>query len=332
MIDWLTLSVDLSHLGPAQREMLDMQTDRIQRITKDGELAWEKGCWDSLRSDMTGMAYCVASSLRLGGSPASVLNPNNVFGPSCIQECALSMIKFFEKHTGILLPKEFEKWSCTRADVTQNYNLDGQVAVNQALQYMKFANTRGHNVEKKYSTVYWNKSSSLRSGKAYNKYEHALKMMKSNKAFYTPEEVELLQKVIRLELKLGRHWFQRQDKKWFELTVQDLEQQHNDFFNDVVGDLEVPTMDNLFNKLLEVCPTEGQARAAFDFFTRVKQLGLETVKRTTTKSTFYRCSKHLKLAGLSSADLNAGRILEFRRKTIVLGNPVSSWDDLKQAS
>jgi II/X family phage/plasmid replication protein len=318
------------HLGDAQRAMLNLQTDRIQRVTSEGELSWETGCWDSLRSDMNGLAYCVGSSLRLGGSPASVLRPNNVFGPSDIKECAYSMINFFEKHTGILLNQDLSLWRCTRADVTLNYDLGGQIAVKQALDYMGYATTRGNNIEKRNSTRYWNKSSSLRSGKAYNKYEHAKKAMRSGKAFYTAEELSLVERLLRLELKLGRHWFQRQSKPWHKFKASELEAEHSKFFKDIIGSIEVPTMDTLIEKIREVAPSEGQARAAFHTYKDIQELGIQTVKETLPKTTFYRHRKILLDAGLSMADINAGRILEFRRKTIVLGNPVNDWVELKQ--
>lgn len=328
MNDWLTLSLDLSHIGHAHRAKIDGITDRVQRIDSNGELKWEQGCWDSLRSDMNGLAYCVGSSLRIGGSPASVTSPNNVFGSDDIQECALNMIGFFEKHVGVILTKDFSLWNCTRADITFNYDLGGQIAVNQALEYLKFSHTRGTNVERRFNTTYWNKSSSLRSGKAYNKYLQALKMMKQHKAFFTGEEIRAIEGLLRLELKLGRHWFQRNDTPWYELTVEDFKKQHNNFFANAIGDIEVPTMDTLLERLIEVSPSEGQAKAAFNTFGMIKALGLNTVKRTIPESTFFRHCKHLREAGLSHADLNAGRILEFRRKTIVLGEPVHDWTDL----
>lgn len=330
MNDWLTLSLELSHIGCSHRAKLDGITDRVQRIDSTGELKWEQGCWDSLRSDMNGIAYCVGSSLRIGGSPASVVSPNNVFGSDDIRQCAYDMINFFEKHVGVILTKDLSKWKCTRADVTYNYDLGGQIAVNQALEYLRHANTRGMNVERRFNTVYWNKSSSLRSAKAYNKYLHALVMMRQQKAFFTGEEIRAIEGLLRLELKLGRHWFQRQDTPWYELTIDDFKQQHNNFFANAIGKIEVPTMDSLLDKLIEVTPTEGRARAAFDFFCRIKQLGYNTVKNTTPPGTFYKHCKFLRDAGLSNADLNAGRILEFRRKTIVLGEPVHSWDDLRR--
>ena len=66
-------------------------------------------------------------------------------------------------------------------------------------------------------------------------------------------------------------------------------------------------------------------------YCRIKELGIKTVQNTMPKRTFYRHRKFLLDAGLSKADITAGRILEFRRKTIVLGKPVQSWDELREA-
>ena len=332
MLDWMTLTTDAANLNAIARERLASLSSKIMRISPKGEVEYIVGTFESLRSDFCGLAWSLGDRLVIAGSPASVVNDNNVFGHSDPLQCALDMISFFERHTMTVLPKHMTDWNCSRIDVTENYFLGGQVAVDSALGYLQYAHTRGQNVERKNTTVYWNKSSILRSGKAYNKHQQIQKLIRQNKAYFTDEQQELTRGLLRLELKLGRMYFHRLDKHWSLLNEDDLRQEHERFFENCIGSIEVPTMNTLHDKLLQVAPTAGQATAAFNMFNSIKSLGYRYVKGTVSKPTFYRNQKLLLEAGLSKADLNAGQILEFRRKSIVIGEPVTSWDDLRKVA
>ena len=330
MIDWLTISIDITKLNPSTRKRLDAYSEKIVKIAEGGEIKWTTGCFQSLRSDMSGLAWSFGNRLTLAGSPASIIHTNNVFGTSDIIWAFRYMRDFFEQHMWVELP-DIEHWSCSRIDVTHNYDLGGQIAVSQALEYFRQCPTRGNNVERRHSTVYWNKSSTIRSGKAYNKYEHAKNMTSKNRAYYTKEQLEVTKRLLRLELKLGRHWIAKQLREhgiaWHQMTETYLNNAHSDFFEDLTNDIEVPTLDNLLDKLIEVCPTEGQAKAAFGYYNTIRSIGSESAKRTTTKATHYRHIKNLKAAGLTTADITSGEILSFRPQYITM-KPVSTWDDL----
>ena len=327
MIDWLTFSIDASNLSPQIRELLDLNSERLVKISPDGDIAWESRPIERLRSDMNGLSYKYGSSLMIMGSPASVVSPNNVFGTSCLMQGFNDMISFFDHHISTSLPRDPLLWSCSRIDVTQNYDLGGQIAVNQFLDYASKVTTRGDNVERKHSTVYWNKSSSLRAGKAYNKYQHARKLTKKNQAYYTREQLKKTEHLLRLELKLGRKWLFKQNLHWSQLTENHLQTQHTDFFKDIINDIEVPTMDTLLEKLIEVSPTEGQAKSALDYFYRIKSMGSKTARAMTTDRTHYRHVKNLKMAGLTTADITSGEIHYFRPRTITM-RPVNDWSQI----
>jgi II/X family phage/plasmid replication protein len=330
MIDWLTIKTDISNLSPEDRKTLQGHCSTLMKIDPSGEIVWSTGQFESLRSDMCGLAWNYGTHLTLAGSPASIIHTNNVFGTSDIAWAFRYMVEFFELFMKVSLPS-IENWSCSRIDFTQNYDVGGQPAVAQTLQYLRQCPTRGNNVERKHSTVYWNKTSTMRSAKAYNKYEHAKAHTKKNRAYYTPEQYELVKNIIRLELKLGRHWIRKLDKPWYSLTQAELQNQHNDFFSEVLGDIEVPTMDTLLSKLLKVAPTKGQAMSAFNYFALIRQVGSENARAVTSETTHYRHVSNLKKAGLTKADLQSGQILAFRPQLITM-KPVDNWNQIQQVA
>ena len=335
MIDWLTMKIDADLLTDQQHELLRSISERKLHVAGNGEMISSTSAWQRLRSDTMGITFHYTSnSLTLCGSPASVVSHNNVFGSDEIVDCFTAMIDFFKKETFVALPRTAHFWTCSRIDITNNYDLGGQTEVKESLEMLKYASTRGNNVERRHTTIYWNKGSKLRMGKAYNKFEHAKKMQKDNKHFYTPEQLELCKKILRLELTLGNEFMRRQrdlNIEWYNMTAQILQLHHKDFFLPTVGNIDVPTVTDLHNKLVSVAPSNGLALAALNCFLMIQSLGVTTVKESMSKTTFYRNRKLLVLAGLTNADLNAGRILEFRRKSITLGQPVQNWTELKRA-
>jgi len=233
-------------LTDQQHELLRAVSERKLHFKGDGEIISSTGAWQRLRSDTMGITFHYTSNvLTLCGSPASVMDVNNVFGSDDVIKCFTAMLDFFHKNTFINLPRTAHFWQCTRIDITNNYSLGGQTEVKQALEMLKYANTRGNNVERRHTTIYWNKGSALRMGKAYNKYEHAKKMQKANKHFYSPEQLELAKKILRLELTLGNEFMRRQrenKQEWYNMTAQILQLHHKDFFAPTVGNIDVPTI------------------------------------------------------------------------------------------
>jgi hypothetical protein len=162
----------------------------------------------------------------------------------------------------------------------------------------------------------------------------ARKMIKDNKAVYTDEQLLDCQKLLRLELTLGNEFMRRQrdlNMEWYKMTAKILQLHHTNFFAPTIGDIEVPTVADLHTKLDSVAPSKGQALSALNTFFLIQRLGKSTVKDSMSLPTFYRHTALLKKAGLTNADLNAGRILEFRKKSIELGQPVQDWNELRSA-
>ena len=91
-------------------------------------------------------------------------------------------------------------------------------------------------------------------------------------------------------------------------------------------------MGTLLVELEKVCPTKGRALAAHRTFALIKTVGYSQTKDSMPKATFMRHCAYLRDAGLSSADLCAGKVLELRKRFLVLDQPVLSWDDIKRAA
>ena len=91
-------------------------------------------------------------------------------------------------------------------------------------------------------------------------------------------------------------------------------------------------MGKLLEELEKVAPTPGQALSAHRTFALIKTLGYTQTKDSMPYRTFARHCKYLRAAGLSSADLCAGKVLELRKRSLVLEQPVLSWDEIRKAA
>lgn len=333
MIDWLSLRLDVSLLPDALRSRLDCQAGRIVKISFDGELEWETSVWESIRSDTHQVSCRLGSYFELKGSPARVGLPNNVFGSLDVVYCADKMIAFVVERFGFKrsdLPS-LSDWGCTRIDVTRNLFMQSEAEARQALLAMKQMPSGRQKVSYEENGVYVGKRSSHQTAKVYHKGQDAIRMQRQKKVFYTEEELALSQYLLRFELSLKSSSLRKLSKfiHWSQFTPQFLLDAHDHFFTPYISTVEVTDMGTLLNKLLSVAPTEGQAKAAYDFYLKIRQIGYEQAKASSTKRTFYRNRKHLMAAGLSLADLTKSNVLPLRTRPIVLGDAVCSWDDIK---
>lgn len=329
-----------------------------------GECIRTKLVWDvdRLRSDEIGLFWQIQYSgaevyMVIGASPASLEFGHNVFGTTDVKHCAKVLIGAAEKILGIPLPS-IHAWDCRRMDVTHNYLLDTPSQVKQALKEMR----NGDGIRQKASvprgdTVYYGEGSDLIAGKAYDKGTQIIhlqkKLHKLNKPqFFDDHEVEILKRVLRLELMLRRRWFDRlqnkysakdfasnaqyldylrTNKPWLELTPTDLDKFHNDYFSQFIGNIEVTDMEQLLEKLIIVAPSAGRARAAHTTWALIKTIGYEQVKATMPNGTFTKHRAMLLKAGLSQADLQSpdmGNVLQFKRRKIQLDTPIVTWSDM----
>jgi len=349
LIDWLTLRIPLnSALGINLHQRILECVGLTVNIDAYGVEKWRKHSLDldALRSDETGLFWtvsCDAESQRylsIGASPSSLENAGvNVFGSSDMQHCSEVLIKHAAKALDSILP-QWSKWQCRRMDITANYDMGSSAQVKQALRLLlgTDAPRRRTNSDKKGGdTVYWNPTSDLKAGKAYHKGAHLRMQLRKGNIECSDEFLILADNLLRLELKLGARWFRRLHEAghdWQKLKLSVLEYQHREFFSKLIGDsvIEVNDMGTLLLELEKVCPTKGRALVAHRTFALIKAIGYTQTKESMPKTTFYKHCEYLRAAGLSSADLCAGKVLEFRKRSLVLAEPVMSWDEIKRAA
>lgn len=339
MIDWLTGRLDLKHLNEGTARFLMQQADRIMRYCpKTGEQKWETAAWESIRSDSHQISIKVSGSgLYVMGSPARVIGDGcAVFGSGASADmnlvgCLRHMVKFVSTQLGVILPMSAEKWTITRVDVTENLLLGSLDEVRDALRILRDCEGGRYRVSQQAGdTVYWSANSTLRSGKAYAKGPHLSYLSKKRDHTgreYQIHEIDSANRLLRLELKLARHFFQRNEKPWWQLTADDLRAEWQSYFGRMIGSAEMKNDADVFEQLSATTETEGQARAAYALYLLIKSEGHERAKSFTNRRTWYRNLKLLRAAGLGDADISAGRVVPLRRR-IIEAQAVHSWAEL----
>ena len=335
MIDWLTLRMEMGHLDPLVRQRLQARNAYIYRVESTGELSWEVPARESIRSDSHQLTVQIGGQggyLSLMGSPARIGQTHNVFGSGDIQDCARRMIAWASEALCEPLPTEFFVWRVTRVDVTHNYDLGSLDAVLSALGNLRQSEGGRYQVRTSAESVYWSPSSRLRSGKAYAKGPHLDYMMRKGHGFVDDDQFAKSQNLLRLEFSLrAQFWRERSFKKWWLYTEQELDALHHEFFQPLIGK-EVITMNNdLLSQLIEKAPSEGQARSALATWGLIQAQGLRTVENTLSRATWYRHRRILMDAGISLADMHAGKVLPFRVTTVPLREPVRGWGEIRAA-
>ena len=334
LIDWMTLALDGSLLPVETRNKLNAMQDVVQRVSGDGELLWYCPARESIRSDTHNFSWRLAGDLVLMGSPARMFDRlgDNVFGSVDLVQCFKSVIQFASGALGVGLPATPAIWKLTRVDITANYDLQSLSNVRQALNCLRHIEGGRYQVKTSAESVYWSPQSRTMSGKAYAKGPHMRYMCKRGKVHIAADDLDKLDRLLRLELRLGSHFFRRKGSKWFNLTCEDLQVVHRDYFAKFIGSVEVFKMQDIIETLNKIAPTPGQARAAAGTWSLIQVHGYEAVKDLLTKSTFFRHTALLKKAGLTHADMQARKVLPFRQRaiTIDLDDPVHTWEDLYQ--
>ena len=346
MIDWLTLRTPINHFMECHlAEQFASHIGETKTFDAQGNLLSTKLNFDldTLRSDAKGIFWQIKNDgknicLVIGASPASLEFNNNVFGSDDIRHCATVLIRTAEKHLAMLMPP-LTAWQCRRIDITENYLLDDNKQVKQALRELR----NGDGSRQKASTsktgdsVYWGQGSDYIMGKAYDKGTQSEFLDNQNERrqksrVFASHTIDLLKRILRLELSLKRLWFEKNKQDYLTITPYQLRQLHINYFSQFIGTLEVTDMTNLLENLYQVAPTHGQALAAHKTWALIKSIGYEQTKLGTPKPTFCRHIRILKLAGLSMADLQSATILNFRKQAIVIANPIRTWDELLSAA
>jgi len=356
LIDWITAYLPMEKIPENDWSMLRLLTERIMRFKPNTDnhrlddvymlidrdtVVYETSAWESVRSDSHQIAFRVGSdAVWIQGSPARLCGSGDaVFGEGAshaidLKSCLIRMVAFVSQILEIQISNNPDHWHITRIDVTGNLLLDDLVSVRESLRILRNCEGGRYRVSQQSGdTVYWSHTSRLRSGKAYAKGPHIqyqLKNPKYNGRRYTDQECRLIDRLLRLELKLGSQWLrERAGKSWQQLTPQDLKNEWKNYFYRMIGDSEMKTNDDLLPKIMAVSKTKGQAKSAHCCFLLIQQMGWERAKDSYPSTSWYRNIKILRDAGLGDADISAGNIVTFRRKIIEFQN-VETWNHLYQ--
>jgi len=332
MIDWLTLKTSIQNLTHDTRHALTMLQGTIYKISPDGTCEWQVPARASVRSDSHQLQVQISEHfLTISGSPARLHSSDNVFGSSDPAECAANMLFHLSTVQQVELPP-LEQFSCTRIDITHNYDLGSAANVRQALMVLRHAHGGRFQVKTTSESVYWSTHSQHRSGKAYHKGAHLEYLAKQGHDI-DPEHIRLAQNLLRLELKLGHEFWRKQATKHFtQYTAAELNQLHHDYFINLIGKVEVTDMTdiktNCINASKELGYTEGRGRAAYLYWLTIQSVGFQVANDSTPYNTRYKHLQILKQAGLSYSDFQAGRVVALRRTPLVIAAPVESWQQI----
>lgn len=333
MIDYLTLILDLKpyeHLWArvAAYARNHWQIQKVNPVT--GEVEWSHPARESVRSDTHQIQIQVsASRVKVEGSPARAMGAtNNVFGSDDLVFCARAHLRFLRRHLPELALPGLRAWKIARVDKTYNYAFGSAGEVRQALAYLRqFDGGRYKCDTRRGETVYWSPGSALRSGAAYHKGPHLRSQMMEGKARADPWQVELADLILRLELRLKHEWWNRQRKAGRNQWRVDLDAEFQSYWAGLIGAVEVCEMSDL-DLFKRVAETEGQALAAYRTWCLIKAVGHRAAYDSMPRSTWYRHKKIMNDAGLSWGDLATGQIVQFRRRALILEEPVRSWEEL----
>ena len=353
LLDWVTGSLGYEHFPAETWQKLILLGDRIMRYCpRTGDVVWESMAWDSIKSDSHQVNFRVGGdAVHVMGSPARCVGTGDtVFGSAeskdmDIQGCLRAMALHVSAVIGIDFPcKGFQirLWNVHRVDVTASYLLDNLEDVRAGLAVLRECEGGRYRVSQTSGdTVYWNHLSHLQSGKAYAKGPQ-LRKHTAKKGYtglkYTERDYRMSERLLRLELKLSsQFWRERAGKPWYEFKGSDFVDKWNSYFLRMIGDAEMVNEDDLLEKLVNVCPTQAQAKAAFRCFSDIRIRGWEKAKflylnkRGVPSTSWYRHMSHLRLAGLGDMDIAKGEIVQLRKK-IITAQLVHSWDELRRAA
>lgn len=341
LIDWITARIPVADLPPMVQDVCRGWGDRVMRYCpKTGNIAWESAAWESVRSDSHQIAVKVAGDLWMQGSPARVMGDGDtVFGSGAsaaldLRGCVDRMARFVATLLDLPALPEASAWTVSRVDVTGNLLLPSLVDVRSALSILRDCEGGRYRVSQQSGdTVYWSHLSKLRSGKAYAKGPHLLYL--EGKRTYTGrgygrEEVDCASRLLRLELKLGREYWRRNE--WQNADAGSLRHEWETYFSRMIGDAEMnEKTTDIRERIEQYAPTKGQAASAHATWALIKNEGWERARDLHTKTTWYRNLKTLRAAGFGDADFSAGVVVPLRRR-ILEAQLVTSWDELMKAA
>ena len=280
---------------------------------------------DHLAGDRCGI-HVTDTMVELSGSPSySAGLHHNVFGIRNPQEAARFHFVAASDAVGADLAGDSSLWSMSRVDITANFDMGCPEQARAALGALRLSNApRRRQASPSDEVLRWG-SSQWQSGTAYVKGTDPVMKNYLRQNVITPEFIAYAKNLLRLELRLGRGFIARKDIVWDSVTEDEFSTIYNDYWSALIGDAEVMDMKELFPALMNVAPSEGQARAALRTFLFIRQVGESSARELTPKATWNRHTKLLRAAGLSWSDIAVGEITPLRRKAVVLGCPVTEY-------
>ena len=346
LIDWLTLRLRVDDMPPGLAEQVTSSLTRLTMTDSDGVVVWQKASLDldKLRTDSHGLFWQIQGDdkgsrfLAVGGSPASIMGDGvNVFGSADIRAASRALVGGARRALGPGLPS-LEHWQCRRIDVTENYALPDAAAVDVALSQLMVSDTARRKASTRTgNTVYWSPTSDRRKGKAYAKGRHLRYMVRKKGLDIAPYLLVLADRLLRLELSLCARWcreLEASGRNWWELSEGDLSAEHSAFFGALNLSCEVAEMDGA-SAVAQIMRangiTEGRARAAYMLYCQIRMAGVEASRDVTSRATWFRNMRYLRVAGFTDAHIRAVNVVPFPRVRLDIGRPVRSWGELQAA-
>lgn len=315
--------------------------DVVMRVTPaTGEVVWQTPAWEQQRTDVFQVQVRVSGSgLAIWGSPARCFGDGDaVFGSGASAACDLlgcvwAMVEVVERSLGVELSRDPADYSVSRVDVTQNLLVASAAQGREVLAYLRGTSGGRYRVSAAYTeSVYWSTKSTLRAAKAYLKGPHLRYLMRQSKysgRVYTEEEIQCADRLVRCELELRRHHWQRLGKPWWQVTASELLEEWEAMFGRMVGEAEV-TEAGLRERILSVASTESRGRAAWACWSLISAMGWEAARDSYPRASWYRHLSVLRAAGLRDVSLSHGRVIPLRRSVEL--RPVASWDEFSKAA
>lgn len=333
LIDWMTLALDPVDIPAALWVQIRSRFPCIvqKHDTLTGEVHWEIPAHENIRSDSHQIVMKCGGRFTIQGSPARLFDKNNVFGNPSPAECAKAMIKFAATALGVLLPMNLMRWRCTRIDFTCNYLQQSRAEVDEILRTISMAEACRQGKATYENGVTFGAGSTLHMGVAYGKGHHLRMMVRKGKAEANEMQIKAADRLLRLEYRVRKKWLDRNKHlfgHWSLITERQLIEFHASYFSRFMSNYEVADMGNLLEMIERVAPTQRQAKAAYDCYLNIRENGYKQAKATYRKPTFYRHVKCLRSAGLTEANFVQSSVVPITKKSVELGNPVSSWDEL----
>lgn len=339
MLDWITAKLPQKKVPRLLADHFKHQGHKILKVDQQtGEIVWETACWNRIQSGSHSLSVRLDNrGLWIKGSPARCEGDGcNVFGGPVsrslnISACLQLMIRELRRHSKLPLP-DCSCWKVTRVDVTRNALLSDKAAVMRALGLLERAEIGRRKVTHTvHTSVYWNKGSQHRSGKAYAKgpqLRNDGKKVCTGRKCYSNEELAKADRLLRLELQLGSRFFGRYNS-WQDITPEELDHQWEDFFMGMIGTTEV-TSNSVLERLSEVAGSKQLARAVYGTWTLIRELGRKGAMEQVSKATWHRHINVLKKIGIGGSDIGNRKVIELRREPLVLAF-ANGWGDLLRA-